>query len=286
MSQPEHPSPAGPSVAPRGAALDEGYRRVSPLRRLRRATKSLRAPSKRLIFPWLIPFLGGGVGWWLRLTLASDRCTWIETPAARAMRESGEPFILVGFHGRQFPILAYVGAVPMVILTSLSDLGWFEACFLSKFGALIERGSNTRGGARALITLRRHLDEGRTVGISVDGPKGPHESVKAGAIYLARKTGAPLIPCGAAFRPRVRYSRSWDRSFVPIPFSRLTVVVGDPIHVRRDGGDEVIAEEQSRVRDVLIALGERADRVGYFGATSEPHTTGRPARVASRVGGA
>jgi lysophospholipid acyltransferase (LPLAT)-like uncharacterized protein len=234
-------------------------------RSLRRATKALRGPGKRLIFPWLIPVLGAGVAWWLRLTLASNAYTRIESPAAQGLRESGVPFILVGFHGRQFPLFAYIAEVPLVILTSLSDVGWVEACFLRRLGAGVERGSDTRGGARALIQLRRHLDEGRAVGISVDGPKGPHECVKAGAIYLARKAGVALLPAAASFQPTLRLSRIWDRSFVPLPFAKLTVVVGDPIHVRRDGGDEVIAEEQARVRETLIAIGKRADRAGHPG---------------------
>ena len=267
------------NVSPRGATADPTRERAGPLRRLRRATKSLRAPSKRLIFPWLVPATGGAFGWMLRGTLASDRCTWIEPPAAREMRESGTPFIFVSFHGRQFPLLAYVAEVPMVILTSLSDLGWFESCFLKAFGAETERGSTTRGGARALMQLRRRLDAGKVVTISVDGPKGPHECVKAGAIFLARKTGTPLMPVGAAFRPAFRLNNSWDRSFVPVPFSRVAVVVGDPIYVRQDGGDEVIAEEQARVRDILMDLGARADRIGFDGKTDEPYAGGRPKRT-------
>jgi len=267
-----------PNVSPRGAVADPTLDRAGPLRRLRRATKSLRAPSKRLIFPWLVPITGGAVGWTIRGILATDRWTWIEPPAARAMRESRSPFIVVGFHGRQFPLMAYVAAVPMIILTSLSDLGWLEACFLKPLGAETERGSTTRGGARALMMLKKRLDAGKVVSISVDGPKGPHECVKAGAVFLARKTGIPLMPVSAGFRPSIRLKRSWDRSFVPVPFSRVSVVVGEPIHVRQDGGDDVIAAEQARLRDVLLDLGARADRVAFDGRTDEPHVGGRPPR--------
>jgi len=261
-----------PSAAPRGAVLDEAYKRVGPFRRLRRATKSLRAPSKRLIFPWLVPLAGGMVGWGLRAIIATDRCRWIEAEGARALRESGKPFIFVEFHGRQFPLLPYAIAVPMIVLTSMSDLGWFEACFLRAFGAEIERGSTTRGGARALIQLRRRLEEGKVVTISVDAPRGPHEQVKAGAVFLARKTGIPIVPGAASFRPGYRIASSWDRSFVPMPFARATVVIGEPIHVRKDGGDEVIAEEAARVQRALIELGERADR-------HEPHAGKCPRRA-------
>jgi lysophospholipid acyltransferase (LPLAT)-like uncharacterized protein len=261
-----------PSAAPRGTVLDPAYKRVGPFRRLRRATKALRAPSKRLLFPWLVPLSGGIVGWGLRAIIATGRCTWIEAPGAKDLRESRKPFVFVEFHGRQFPLLPYAIAVPMIVLTSMSDLGWFEACFLKVFGAEIERGSTTRGGARALIQLRRRLEEGKVVTISVDAPRGPHEQVKAGAIFLARKTGIPIVPGAASFRPGYRIRGSWDRSFVPIPFARATVVIGEPIHVRQDGGDEVIAQEQARVQRALLELGERADR-------HERHPGKRPSRT-------
>ena len=114
--------------------------------------------------------------------------------------------------------------------------------------------------------------------ISVDAPRGPHEYVKAGAVFLARKTGIPLVPGGGAFRPAVRLRGSWDRSFVPIPFSRIVVVIGEPLHIRQDGGDEVIAEEQARVRESLVALGDRADRVARHGAAGEPFAGPCPRR--------
>jgi 1-acyl-sn-glycerol-3-phosphate acyltransferase len=111
--------------------------------------------------------------------------------------------------------------------------------------------------------------------VRVDGPKGPHQQEKAGAVFLARKTGVPLIPVGAAFVPSVRLGWLWDQSYFPLPFSRVSVVVGDPIEVDRSGGDETISAEQVRVRDLLIALGDRADRVGYDGATDEAGAQGR-----------
>jgi hypothetical protein len=40
----------------------------------------------------------------------------------------------------------------------------------------------------------------------------------------------------------------------------------------------VIGEEQARVRDVLIDLGERADRVVFKGTGDEPHAGKCPPR--------
>jgi lysophospholipid acyltransferase (LPLAT)-like uncharacterized protein len=118
----------------------------------------------------------------------------------------------------------------------MSDLGWFEACFLKVFGAEIERGSTTRGGAPrahpAPAPARggegRHDQRGRAARAARAG--------EGGAVFLARKTGIPIVPGAASFRPGYRIKGSWDRSFVPMPFARATVVIGEPILVRQDGG--------------------------------------------------
>jgi len=93
------------------------------------------------------------------------------------------------------------------------------------------RGSTTRGGARAMLRMIRAVrEEGCNLGITPDGPKGPREKVQKGTVQLAMKTGLPVIPiCYASSR----YWRvnSWDRFYIPKPFSRGVFVFGEPVHI-------------------------------------------------------
>ena len=69
-----------------------------------------------------------------------------------------------------------------------------------------------------------------------DGPRGPEREVQAGTILLARISRAPLLPMSFSAERAWRL-RSWDRLIVPKPFSRLHVVIGEPIEVPRELGE-------------------------------------------------
>ena len=63
-----------------------------------------------------------------------------------------------------------------------------------RFGYGTARGSTSRGGARALVQLRRELAAGQPAGFTLDGPRGPARVAQPGAVFLAGATGHPLLP--------------------------------------------------------------------------------------------
>lgn len=72
--------------------------------------------------------------------------------------------------------------------------------------------------------------EGLNAAIVADGSKGPARKVQSGAILLASSTGAPIVPVMWAVD---KYSafRSWDRTVLPKPFSRIEFIYGEPIYI-------------------------------------------------------
>jgi lysophospholipid acyltransferase (LPLAT)-like uncharacterized protein len=72
--------------------------------------------------------------------------------------------------------------------------------------------------------------------------------VKPGVVAVARLTGLPIVPVAFSARP-ARRLRSWDRTLVPLPFSRGLFVLGQPLTVPRRA-DEA---EQERLRARLEA---------------------------------
>ena len=77
-----------------------------------------------------------------------------------------------------------------------------------------------------------------------DGSYAIH-TVKPGLVSLAEKSGAPVVPIRVTYGWKVR-ARSWDRFQVPLPFSRMRVVLGKPVTWEPDGAE-------ARIR---AALGE------------------------------
>ncbi len=115
------------------------------------------------------------------------------------------------------------------------------------FGCRVVRGATERGGARALARLLRDLpeDDG-PFALVVDGPLGPSGVAKGGAVVCAARTRRPLRPLGAAGRRVLVLRRSWSKIWIPLPFSRVVVVVGEPLDVPADldrPGRERLARE-------------------------------------------
>ena len=52
--------------------------------------------------------------------------------------------------------------------------------------------------------------------ITPDGPRGPRRQVQAGMVYLAARTGVPIVPVGIGY-DRPWRTKSWDRFAVPRP---------------------------------------------------------------------
>ena len=94
------------------------------------------------------------------------------------------------------------------------------------------RGSSSKGGVRALKTLRRLTRHGFRVGHIVDGPQGPFGVVKPGVLTIAQFAGAPIVPVITSAQRRWVFN-SWDRFMVPKPFSRVIIRFAPPITVPR-----------------------------------------------------
>lgn len=136
-----------------------------------------------------------------------------------------------------------------------------RACHYLGFGVV--RGSTTRGGGGALVELwdcsrRSHLV------FTPDGPRGPRRRVQPGMIWLAARSGLPIIPVGIGFA-RAWRSRSWDRFAVPRPFSRCVCVAGQAIRVpagiERDG----LEHYRQLVEARMLEATETAERLAAGG---------------------
>jgi lysophospholipid acyltransferase (LPLAT)-like uncharacterized protein len=108
----------------------------------------------------------------------------------------------------------------------------------------------------ALKTMSRALDNGGTPIIAVDGPHGPAWKVRPGALWLARLSGAPVIPVGLAASPALRFPR-WDRHLIPLPGGKIAIIFGEPITIGRK--EEITDEHLTRLGADLDACKRRAE---------------------------
>ena len=138
------------------------------------------------------------------------------------------------------------GASPLI---SMSQDGELVAQVAEEFGMRPVRGSSSRGGARAfleMVNAIRHRTGNREILITADGPKGPARQLKDGAVVLAQKTGAVLVPIAwHASRVKV-FEKSWDQFMIPKPFGKILFQYGEPATIgTRIGKDEVCRQRES-----------------------------------------
>lgn len=149
------------------------------------------------------------------------------------------PFVFVLWHEAILPLLWWHRDQGIAIVVSQGREGRYIGDYASGLGYRLIPGSSSRGGPRALLGAVRMLEEGSTVAITPDGPKGPRRELKPGAIQAAQRAGAQLVPLHAIARPAWR-AGSWDRLTIPKPRARVVVGYGKPfvIEPEVDAGSE------------------------------------------------
>ena len=163
--------------------------------------------------------------------------------------------IVALWHNRIFVpcyVYRYViqGEVPMSMLTSASKDGTMLTTVANNYHMRTVRGSSRRRGAAGFLDMLRELQEGFSMCITPDGPKGPRYHCHPGVVKLASLSGVPIIPL------RVKYScalrvKSWDRFFIPLPFSRVDLSTSDPIYVPPNLSDDELAAWCTKMEEAL-----------------------------------
>jgi lysophospholipid acyltransferase (LPLAT)-like uncharacterized protein len=146
-------------------------------------------------------------------------------------------------------------------LVSRSQDGAFVSQVLQRFGVHVTRGSSSRGGAQALLEIVRKVRSGYHAALTPDGPRGPRYVVQPGIVAVAKKTGAAILPVTYSARWK-KVFRSWDAFLMPLPFSRVVVIYGEPIYVSARASPAVFQAKRQEVETSLRHITEMADH--YF----------------------
>lgn len=169
---------------------------------------------------------------------------------------SRKPPIFAFWHGRILPATLFWRNRGIVVITSQNFDGEWIGGIIRRFGYGTARGSTSRGGARAIVQLRRALSDGRPAAFTIDGPRGPARVAQPGAVFLAGATGHPILPFHIE-ADRFWTMKSWDRTQVPKPFSRVAVAIGAPIVVGNTD-DALIETGRLELEAALGGLEQRA----------------------------
>src|SRR5207244_7781162 len=112
-------------------------------------------------------------------------------------RRRQRPIVYVLWHSRILPLLYSRRREGVALLISRHRDGGHLTELSERWGYRVVRGSSKRGGEAGLLGLVRHLRDGAEVALTPDGPRGPAERVKPGALAAAHHADALVIAAGA-----------------------------------------------------------------------------------------
>lgn len=204
------------------------------------------------------PLLGRG---YLRLIRATCRFRLEPWPLAPDAGGGGVTLLALWHNRLLGPIVPYRQRGIGVVISRSRD-GELISRVVAACGYVPLRGSSSRGGSAALRATLAHLQSGRDVVFTPDGPRGPRYRVQPGIAYAAAKSGRPVIPVGVGMTRKL-VVRSWDRFQLPLPFSAVQVCFGDPLTF---GAADPVASIGEAIRQELAGVTARADRL--LGVTS------------------
>jgi lysophospholipid acyltransferase (LPLAT)-like uncharacterized protein len=185
----------------------------------------------------------------------------------RSRCEEMGPAIMTVWHGQHLLLPAfYRSRRPLVAMVSRSADAEINALLIEKFGIEAVRGSggrdNTRhldkGGARALISLKKALAGGKHVFMIADIPHGTPRDAGQGVVLLAKLSGRPIFAAALATSRRKVLEKSWDRTTINLPFGHSALRFGEPIFVAADADDAEMERKRQEVTAQLNAVTARA----------------------------
>lgn len=148
----------------------------------------------------------------------------------------------------------------MVLISQHSD-GEYIAQVIHWLGYCVVRGSTTRGGRRAMLSIIKRAREWGALAITPDGPKGPVNRAQPGIIYLGQKTGYPIIPMSIT-STNCWILPSWDKFRIPKPFSKAIIHYGKPIKIPPELTKDEIEKYRILLEKTLNEMTRDADQQG------------------------
>jgi len=206
------------------------------------------------------------------LRFMSQRLWWVAhrdvPPETQALLDAETPVIFALWHGRMYGLLRGVPEHRSAILISASNDGEFMAAVAKRLGFRdAVRGSSKRGGALAIRNMIRALTEdGTSMALTVDGPRGPRYEVKPGIIKLAAESGVPIIPMGSsAILMQWHFKSAWDHYHAAgVGFNRIKLVYGTPLYVPKDADETQLEAARKQLEESLMAINLKADALDGF----------------------
>lgn len=187
----------------------------------------------------------------LQLVGLTCRKKWIGLENVEKLRNSSQNWIYSIWHDN-ITIASYLlKKQNLVSLVSSSEDGSIAADILDSWGFQIVRGSSSKGGIKAILTMIKELKSGKCGAITPDGPRGPRYRLQNGILVIGQRTELPLVPFHVE-STRQWVLNSWDQHKFPKPFSTLYICIGEPFFIPKDQDTHQLDETSKYFENIML----------------------------------
>ncbi len=183
--------------------------------------------------------------------------TWrlenIEPAALQEQMKKNKACILAHWHGDEIALLQFFSIYKVATIVSTSKDGEMMNRLVIWMGGATSRGSSTRGGVGALKGLFRLIQSGWNCSFAVDGPKGPIYRAKPGVFEVSKRMEIPIYTVGVHCDRAFHFPKSWNKTYLPKPFAKITVVWLGP-------WGPVLENQDPKSQDLALSLEDQLVR--------------------------
>jgi len=192
------------------------------------------------------------------------RFLWFTLKVKFLGNENIEPFILnknnyilCFWHGNLLLMIYAFKGDKRTFLVSFHRDGELITKVIKRFGVEATRGSTSKGGAKALLTLLRKAKSGYSIAFTPDGPRGPARKAQSGVVELARMSKLPIV-CAGFWAKKFKRFNSWDAFLLPYPFTKVAFCYEPPIYVKEKGInyikliEEALEKAEQKAKDAVL----------------------------------
>ncbi|WP_193164297.1 lysophospholipid acyltransferase family protein [Microbulbifer hainanensis] len=199
--------------------------------------------------------------WILRLQCKTWRVEIEGLDRLDGMLGSGKRFLVVFWHGQYLPLFALLRGRKACVFASHSFRGAIICEICRHFGYTCIRLPPRYNGVNLLDLMRAELVTQTAAALAVDGPLGPYHVVKRGAIELASSLGFLLVPVSTSSRRKHVMNRRWDRMELPGMFTRMALVVGEPLRIPSGIDHKDIPFWEDKLHQALEAVDQKSSNL-------------------------
>jgi len=169
--------------------------------------------------------------------------------------------IVIGWHGRTLMMPYFWNkSRPLNALVSPHHDGRLIVHILAKFGIGNINGSTDKKPTEAAIELMRNLQQGNSIAIIPDGPRGPSMKLGMSPLFYAQKSGKPIIGITYSISHAQIITKSWDRMLIPLPFQKGMYAITEPVFIPAEATTEELEQYRQKIEKTLTELTWELDK--------------------------